>query len=617
MTAKHDKTSALSSRESTFFSLEVVEGPMDGALLSGPLSRVRIGRVAGNDFELHSDRSVSGEHAVLSRRPDGWQLDDLRSTNGTFVDDQNLREAGPRALPLSCDFMIGHTVVRCRPGGGESFLPSAADLHAEPGRLAERFSRPLAEGYGAAVALALAEKRSYLSDRHLFWGICSLNPDLPLLEAAGGPIPARFLSGDLLANEVWTGEQAWIHRRLKASVLEVEGTFESDLTATPRLLSLFYAAEKAAQEAGESDISVERLLQAYLLGPGNRTRELLGRTGITSETLQPALERLAVAKLPRSAPEPRRTAEAPPPPSPVPAGKAEVYRATSGDPGLDARAQDVARGLYGVAALYGLAAAEDRFAALKQLLSLEVARVPADQRARLLRQVQRLFPVEGGADLDTTLGALERRRSEAVPPPPVPEAPRPTDAIPWRLILEHGKAAVPEGLGEEERAALELTSEVFAFAINLERFLVTVVHSLKSQGVSGTTSMQLPGYRTSIQRFAKDLASGKKISTEDLRDYLGAVETWLAALTLAYSDGPDLWFKDLWSKLSPAAIESRLADDKWVNPLRIDALTYWNRFKERAHGLSPELAFDQIQRRVWQRAEEQYRQLSEKRRHPS
>ena len=68
MTTKHDKTSALSSRETILFSLEVVEGPMDGALLSGALSRVRIGRIPGNDFELHSDRSVSGEHAVLARR---------------------------------------------------------------------------------------------------------------------------------------------------------------------------------------------------------------------------------------------------------------------------------------------------------------------------------------------------------------------------------------------------------------------------------------------------------------------------------------------------------------------------------------------------------------------
>lgn len=614
MTTKHDKTSALSSRETILFSLEVVEGPMDGALLSGALSRVRIGRIPGNDFELHSDRSVSGEHAVLSRRADGWQLDDLRSTNGTFVDDQNLRESGPRALPTTCDFMIGHTVVRCRPGGGESFLPAAADLKAELGRLAEIFSRPLAEGYGAAVALALAEKRSYLSDRHLFWGICALNPELPVLEAAGGAVPARFLAGALLANEYWLGEQAWIHRRLKASVLEVEGTFESDLTATPRLLSLLYAAEEAARQAGEAEISVERLLHAYLHGPANRTRELLARAGVSPETLQPALERLAVASLAKSFPEPRR-AEAP---HPAPTGKTVVYRATSGDPGLDARAQEVARGLYGVAALYGLAASEERLAALKQLLTQEVARIPADHRTRLLRQVQRLFPVEGGSDLDATLGALARRRQE-IPPPAAAaaEAPRPADAIPWRPILERGKGAAPEGLAEAERAALDLTTEVFGFAMNLERFLVTVVHSLKSQGVSGTTTMQLPGFRTSIQRFAKDLAAGKKISHEDLCDYLGAVETWLAALTVAFSEGPDIWFKELWSKLSPAAIESRLADDKWVNPLRIDALTYWNRFKERAHGLSPELAFDQIQRRVWQRAEEQYRQLSEKRRHPS
>jgi hypothetical protein len=46
--------------------------------------RMTIGRRALNDIVL-DHRSVSGEHAVLRQAPEGWLIEDLRSTNGTYV----------------------------------------------------------------------------------------------------------------------------------------------------------------------------------------------------------------------------------------------------------------------------------------------------------------------------------------------------------------------------------------------------------------------------------------------------------------------------------------------------------------------------------------------------
>ena len=46
--------------------------------------RTTVGRRVLNDIVL-DHRSVSGQHAVLLQTPAGWTIEDLRSTNGTYV----------------------------------------------------------------------------------------------------------------------------------------------------------------------------------------------------------------------------------------------------------------------------------------------------------------------------------------------------------------------------------------------------------------------------------------------------------------------------------------------------------------------------------------------------
>jgi serine/threonine protein kinase len=75
-----------------------------GALLSiPPKDEVLIGRADPCDIDLStyggSTAGVSRQHARLLRKDDGWAIEDLRSTNGTYVNDQRLTPHQP--IPLN------------------------------------------------------------------------------------------------------------------------------------------------------------------------------------------------------------------------------------------------------------------------------------------------------------------------------------------------------------------------------------------------------------------------------------------------------------------------------------------------------------------------------------
>jgi FHA domain len=610
--------------------LEVLDGPMDGTIVGGDFERIRIGRVSGNDLELHGDRSVSGDHAVLSRTEDPrvWRLEDPRSTNGTWVDDADVRLTGAQMLPADACFMVGHTVIRCIPGVTETFSLDADRLRSETERLVGLFSQGVAKGYGAAVALAAAEHRSFLTDRHLFLGLATTNPHLPVFARGRGPISARFLAETLRRNEYWTGPRGWIDRRLRTAVLDAVVVFEDDLTFTPRLLRLLQAAEEAARRAGSDVLRPADVVHAFLAGPENRPRELLVREGVDPAPLiallglPPAGERPDSTRVlgGRSGASPAPAAPAPaavfvPPPAP---SSQVAPLPTSGDPVLDARARDTARRLYGVASLYHLAEADDRHQALRQTLVQEVAQLPSESRPRLLGHLQRLFPVPTSSAADAleqtrserraTDGArirVERIEPEKTPPPPA------ASAIPWPTILAGKLDADLSAVAPADRQTVALLVDVVAFATDLEQFILSVVQSLRAPGLA-TQSFQLPGYQTSIRRFARDLQNGKAPSREMLQEYLAAIRTWLIAAVGAYNKAPEVWFKDFWGKVSPLAIER--APDQKGGFLKIDALGFWNRYKERVRTYSPDLVSDEIQQVVRQEADEKFHQLFDKRR---
>jgi pSer/pThr/pTyr-binding forkhead associated (FHA) protein len=76
---------------------------------------VHVGRGSHNDVVL-ADDSVSGSHASLERRDDGWHVVDARSRNGTYVDGE--RVTGERLLRGVAELRFGGVKMVFRPLSG-------------------------------------------------------------------------------------------------------------------------------------------------------------------------------------------------------------------------------------------------------------------------------------------------------------------------------------------------------------------------------------------------------------------------------------------------------------------------------------------------------------------
>jgi len=91
--------------------LEVIEGPDAGKQIAIDRAIV-IGRDSGSDLVLE-DGEVSGQHARITPSPDGSAtVEDLESTNGTFVNQNELM--GPARLDPGDELLVGITVIQLR-----------------------------------------------------------------------------------------------------------------------------------------------------------------------------------------------------------------------------------------------------------------------------------------------------------------------------------------------------------------------------------------------------------------------------------------------------------------------------------------------------------------------
>lgn len=92
--------------------LVVVDGPLRGDRHVLGNAPVLLGRSPEATVPLGDDYA-SGRHARLFPQGSRWFLEDLGSTNGTFVGDQRLTRAVP--LDAGTPFRIGKTVLELRP----------------------------------------------------------------------------------------------------------------------------------------------------------------------------------------------------------------------------------------------------------------------------------------------------------------------------------------------------------------------------------------------------------------------------------------------------------------------------------------------------------------------
>jgi pSer/pThr/pTyr-binding forkhead associated (FHA) protein len=108
--------------------LEIVEGPGTGRQipLEGPLE---LGRESSAGFPLDEDELVSRRHARVTPSEDGAVVEDLGSTNGTFV--RNDEVHGRAHLRVGEELLVGVTVLELRP------REAASGVHAVPTGLSE------------------------------------------------------------------------------------------------------------------------------------------------------------------------------------------------------------------------------------------------------------------------------------------------------------------------------------------------------------------------------------------------------------------------------------------------------------------------------------------------
>jgi FHA domain len=92
-------------------SLAVIEGPLTGTTLPLRDAGTLIGRNPECALVL-ADDFASGRHSRIFRDASGWQVEDLGSTNGTFLG--TTRVTGPAPVAAGSVLRIGKTVIELR-----------------------------------------------------------------------------------------------------------------------------------------------------------------------------------------------------------------------------------------------------------------------------------------------------------------------------------------------------------------------------------------------------------------------------------------------------------------------------------------------------------------------
>ncbi len=110
-TEKPKKQKQPSRRRGTPRIVAVVQGANTGATANLSEAPILIGR--GNDAAIRLDDDyVSTRHARIAASGDQWFVEDLGSTNGTYLGSQRLTQ--PTAIGLGSQVRIGKTILELR-----------------------------------------------------------------------------------------------------------------------------------------------------------------------------------------------------------------------------------------------------------------------------------------------------------------------------------------------------------------------------------------------------------------------------------------------------------------------------------------------------------------------
>jgi hypothetical protein len=111
-TAKPGKASKpKSSRKGSARQLMVLEGSLAGTSITLGTTPITVGRSPDCTVVIDDDYA-SNHHARISPHESGWIIEDLGSTNGTYL--RSTRVTGAMSVPLSTPIRVGKTVMELR-----------------------------------------------------------------------------------------------------------------------------------------------------------------------------------------------------------------------------------------------------------------------------------------------------------------------------------------------------------------------------------------------------------------------------------------------------------------------------------------------------------------------
>ena len=97
--------------EPIYRQLLVTQGGLTGTRISLDSRPILIGRADDSTLVLDDDYA-STRHARIAPQGDDWYVEDLGSTNGTYLD--RAKVSGPTRVPLGVPVRIGKTVIELR-----------------------------------------------------------------------------------------------------------------------------------------------------------------------------------------------------------------------------------------------------------------------------------------------------------------------------------------------------------------------------------------------------------------------------------------------------------------------------------------------------------------------
>ncbi len=105
------RATARTGRGRTPRQLIVTQGALAGTRISLDSRPILIGRADDSTLVLDDDYA-STRHARVSQQGEEWYVEDLGSTNGTYLD--RAKVTGPTRVPLGVPVRIGKTVIELR-----------------------------------------------------------------------------------------------------------------------------------------------------------------------------------------------------------------------------------------------------------------------------------------------------------------------------------------------------------------------------------------------------------------------------------------------------------------------------------------------------------------------